>query len=179
MSTLTQINIATQKASVEASYRALADAMSTDLSDVSSILMSNVTYPKADLIAKFQSRIQAAEATRLAHTALRTAVANERQSEEEVAPLRAQMKAFLALRFGKTSPVMQKFGFTQAKAPQTTVATKSAAVTKNKATRQARGTTGPKQKSKIKGAPPAPVITASPAAAASAGAPPSPPKPTP
>jgi hypothetical protein len=156
--TTTQVNITTQKVSVEAEYKALADSMSSDLADVSSILMAKTPYTKDDLIALFRSRVTAAEATKTARTALHAAVASERATDAKVAPLRAQMRMFLSLRFGKDSPELQKFGFTQAKVTKKSASSKAAGVVKAKATRAARGTTGKKQKAKIK-APPMNVAT--------------------
>jgi hypothetical protein len=157
--TVSQINIATQKAAVEAEYKALVFAIGTELGDVQSFLINKRAFSKAELIAKFQARIDAAERTKADRTGLHASVAAERELQKEVAPLRSGFKQFLQSRYGKNSPEMQKFGFTQAKVPQRAVATKSAAVDKAKATRVARKTQGKKQKINVKGA--APVATGS------------------
>jgi hypothetical protein len=169
--TLTQVNITTQKVDVEAEYTALANGMSTDLPDITSFLMAHTTYAKDDLVTRFKAFLAAIEATKSARTALHLAVANERALLKQVAPLRAQLKTYLGLRFGKNSPEMQKFGFTQAKVPKTPVASKAEGIVKNKATRAVRGTASKKQKSKIKApAVTAPAVAATPVAPATASA---------
>jgi hypothetical protein len=178
-STVSQVNITTQKVGAEAEYRTLADAMQSDLNDVTSILMAGTTYTKDQLVTLFRSRVSAAEATKAARTAFHAAVASERATEVKVAPLRFGMKQFLSLRFGKDSPELQKFGFTQAKATKKSAASKAAGVVKAQATRKVRGTAGKKQKSMIKAPPmtvqtvatPA-VATAAPAATSPAATPP-------
>jgi hypothetical protein len=167
---ITQINIAAQKADLVAGYRALVDAMTTELPDVTSVLVAKVSYTKADLIKEFQARIDAWEATKNARMTLHTMVAAERQVQLQVVPLRAGMKAFLSLRFGKNSPEIQKFGFTQIKKTQKTVQAKATGVANAIATRAARSTMGKKQKSAISGTPmtvvaePAATVTKSPKA---------------
>ncbi|MGH7440736.1 MAG: hypothetical protein ACRENE_34015 [Polyangiaceae bacterium] len=165
--TVTQVNIATQKADIGAQYTALVSALGSQLPDVTSFLMGNTTYTKDDLVARFKAFLAAIDATRSAQTTLHTSVARERDLRKQVAPLRSQLKTFLGLRFGKNSPEMQKFGFTQAKVPKTPVASKAEGIAKSQATRAARGTKGKKQKSQIK-APTAaqPVAAAPPVAAA-------------
>jgi hypothetical protein len=160
--TISQVNIASQKVTVEAQYKALVTGLNEELPDVQSFVINGTPYAKVALVAKLQARIDAAEKTKSDRTKLHASVGAERALEQEVAALRAGTKTFLQSRFGKNSPEMQKFGFTQAKVPQRPVATKATGVAKNKATRQARHTLGKKQKSAIKGTPP--VAAASPAA---------------
>ena len=176
--TLTQVNITTQKVDIQAEYTALTNALGSDLPDVTSFLMAQTTFAKADLVTRFKTFLAAMETTKAARTALQTAVASERALLKQVAPLRSQLKTFLGLRFGKNSPEMQKFGFTQAKVPKTPVASKAKGIAQGKATREVRGTASKKQKSQIK-APPvapatppaAPVITATSSGAAPVAAP--------
>jgi hypothetical protein len=167
--TSTQINIATQKITVEAEYEALINGMNTELANVDPIVLIEQSYPRAALIAEFQKRVDAAEATKTARNNLHTCVAQEKTVQTEVAPLRMAMKQYLQSRYGKNSPKLQLFGFTQAKKPAKTVASKMAAVTNAKATRVARNTMGKKQKLKVKGAPSPGGTT--PSAASSASAP--------
>jgi hypothetical protein len=135
--------------------------------------MAQTTYAKADLVTRFKTFLAAMETTKAARTALQTAVASERALLKQVAPLRAQLKTFLGLRFGKNSPEMQKFGFTQAKVPKTPVASKAQGIAQGKATRAVRGTASKKQKSKLKAPPVAPtaVTTATPVVSATSPVP--------
>jgi len=170
--TISQINISMQKAAVEAEYKALVTGIDSELTGVDSFLINQKTFTKADLVAKFQSRIDAAEKTKVARTALHACVAAERALQAEVAPLRMGFKFFLQSRYGKNSAELQKFGFTQTKATQRSAVAKSTAVSKGRATRQARGTKGKKQKALIKGSPPA-GAPATPTSAAAGGPAPS------
>jgi hypothetical protein len=155
MTTLTTVNIATQKAGVAAELQALINGINTLLASVDPFILGNETIARADLLAKFQSLLNAANATKAAQTAYHNAVQSERSLTAEVAPLRAQMKLFLLSRFGKTSTQLQSFGFTPNKVPNKPVASKSTQVAKALATRKARGTLGKKQKSTIHGTVPA------------------------
>jgi hypothetical protein len=92
--TVSQVNIATQKVTVEAEYLALITGFGTDLAGVDPVVLLGTSYARAALIAKFQSRIDAAQATKSARASLRTAVSSEQALEAEVvqaplAPLRA------------------------------------------------------------------------------------------
>jgi hypothetical protein len=176
--TVGQINVSTQKASLEAEYKALVTAINNELTDVTSFTLQGAVFTKAALVARFQSRIDAAEKTKTARTALHTLVATEQELQKEIAPLRMAFKQFLNSRYGKNSPELQKYGFLQAKKPQRTVVGKATAIAKNAATRVARGTKGKKQKSKIKGQPsgvtqpPAPVASPTAVAPPAVAAPP-------
>jgi hypothetical protein len=164
MSTTTAVvNITTQKAGLAAEYQALITGINTMLTGVDPFVLGNVTISRADLLAKLQSVITAASATKAAQTAYHNAVQSERTLNAAVAPVRAQLKLYLQSRFGKTSTQLQSFGFAPAKVPDKTVAAKSTAVTKALATRKARNTLGKKQKSAIHGtvaAPTPPAATA-------------------
>lgn len=162
--TLSQVNIAEQKAKLIATYQAVISGISAELGDTTTFLFGGTTYAKADLVARFQSRIDAARKTLADRTALHASVAAEQAVETAVATLRARFKTYLQGRYGKDSPELQKFGFTPQKTPQRAAATKAKAVKQSDATRRARGTTGKKAKSVIKGvpeptAPAAPAVT--------------------
>jgi hypothetical protein len=161
-STLTVMNIAAQKATVEAEYKALIDGINSELGADTSFIINDESFTKADLIGRFESRLEAAQKTKTNRTALHLCVASERAIALEVAPLRMGFKTFLQSRFGKSSPKLQKFGFVQAKKPQRPAVSKATAVEKNKATRTVRNTVGKKARLKIT-APSKPVPAAAPA----------------
>jgi hypothetical protein len=172
-STVAKVNVAEQRAKVLATFTMLVNALGTDLPDVTTFLFRDQTITKADAITKLSARITAAENTKAARLALQAAVAAETQIAQEVAPIRSDIKGFLSNRFGKNSPKLQKFGFTPAKTPQKSVASKAQGVAKAKATREALGTKGKKQRKAAAAAivapapvqaPPAPPVPAAPAA---------------
>lgn len=149
--TVSQINISTQKATIEAEFKALVVGLQTELAGVSSFVVRKKQYTNPELVAMFQSRIDAAEQTKADRTKLHASVVAERALHQQVMPLRAGIKSFLQSRYGKDGAELQKFGFTPAKTPQGSTAAKSAGVSKSKATRDARGTKGKKQKALVKG----------------------------
>src|SRR5258708_13072153 len=144
--TLSKVNIASQKAAIEAEYKALLKGIQTELNDVTSFMINQIVVRKQSLMERFQAAIDAAEKTKTDRTALHASVAAERTLQLEVAPLRKGLKRFLESRYGNSSAELQKFGLTPAKVPQRPAATKATGVTKAKATRVARGTKGKKQK---------------------------------
>jgi hypothetical protein len=158
---ITTISIAHQKVDIEADYKTLIEGIKTELAAVDPLLVGGATIARADLIARFQARIDAAEAVKAARGVLQKAVANERTVDAAVRPLRAAVKVFLQGRYGKHSPDLQKFGFTQSRQPKASVEAKAAGHAKAKATRVALGTKGKQQKKVSKkataAAPPAPV----------------------
>jgi hypothetical protein len=145
--TVSQINISTQKATVEAQYTALkAGIMSPDFNDVTSVMIGKKVYTKAELAAEVQAVLDAVEKTKADRTTLHASVGEEKATRARVGPVRAGFKQFLYSRYGKNAPELQKFGFTPAKVPQKSVAAKAAGVAQAKATRTARSTMGKKQK---------------------------------
>jgi hypothetical protein len=174
--TLTQVNIAEQKAKIIATYQAMINGINAELGNTTTFLLSGGTYAKADLIARFQARIDAARKTLADRTTLHATVAAEQSLDKAVAALRTGFKTYLQGRYGKESPALQKFGFIPQKPTQRAAATKAKAVTLNTATRKARGTTGKKAKVLIKGAPAptAPVAPTAPTAPTAPAAPPAP-----
>jgi hypothetical protein len=101
-------------------------------------------------------------------------VAAEKATRARVAPVRSGLKQFLQSRYGKNAPELQKFGFTPAKVPQRSVASKAAGIALSEATRTARNTMGKKQRLEVTGtvaAPAAPSPAPAPAVTAQAPAP--------
>jgi hypothetical protein len=157
--TVFSVNVAQQKAAIEAEYKALIAGINSELADVTSITVLNVVYTKQALVDKFQGRIDAAEKTKTARTALHALVAAEQDIALDVGPIRMGFKQFVQGRYGATSPELQKFGFTPNKVPQRPVASKQSSIAKSAATRQARLSVGKKQRLKIT-APPTPTAAA-------------------
>jgi len=101
---------------------------------------------RTDLVARFQARVDAAEAVKNGRAGLQGLVAHEREVDAQVRPLRAVTKVFLQGRYGKDSPKLQAFGFTLSRKPKASAAAKATAQTKAKATREVLGTKGKQQK---------------------------------
>src|SRR4029077_6279685 len=78
------VTIAKQKVDLEAEYRALISGMTTVYGNVDSYALLGQVFTKADLIAKFQSRIDASVATKGARTDLHAKVAQEKAVDKEV-----------------------------------------------------------------------------------------------
>jgi hypothetical protein len=167
--TVGKINVAAQRAKVEAQFTALVNGIDTELAGVTTFDFATGSIAKTDLVSKFSSRITAAEKTKAARLALHAAVQEEAQIAKQVAPYRRDMKAFLVSKYGKDSPKMQVFGFTQAKTPQKSAKAKAQGVAKARATREAVGPIGKKQRkaaaAAIASAAPAPAPAATPAPA--------------
>ena len=152
-------SITTTKLPVEAEYRALISGINTELVGVDTFALAGQSFTRVVLLARLQSRVDAAEATKAAQAAWHNAVQSERTVNIEIAPLRTAMKAILVARYGKDSQKLQLFGYPPAMPAKKSVAIKGLGVVRAKATRTARHTMGKKQKKAIKGvvaAPPAP-----------------------
>ncbi len=143
--TVGKINIAAQRAKVEAQFTALVNGINTFVSETT-ILLGDQSILKVQVVSRLQARINAAEATKAARLALHAAVAAEALTVADTTPLVADLKVFFQGRFGKTSPKMQSVGFTQAKVPQKSAASKAKGAAQAKATRAAIGPTGKKQR---------------------------------
>jgi hypothetical protein len=160
---ITTISIAHQKVDIEADYKTLINGIKTELAALDPLVIQGETIARAGLVARFQARIDAAEAVKVARSAHQKAVADERAVDAAVRPLRAATKVFLQGRYGKQSPELQKFGFTQGRKAKASAEAKAAGHAKAKATRAALGTKGKQQKKAAKKAPPvaatAPVTT--------------------
>jgi hypothetical protein len=167
MSTITTINVSSQKSTLQAQLTALITGINTDLPGVDPIDLDGVSTRRTDVLARIQALLDAIKAVKSARTTLQTAVANQKSLLVQGRGLRLAMKRFLQTKFGPTSPKMQDFGFTQTHPGKPTVPTKAAALTKAKATRVARSTAGKKQKATIK-APSTPTTTTPPVTTAPA-----------
>ncbi len=130
--------------------------------------MSDGTYTRDGLVARFQGYVIACETTKSAYQVWRADVAAEETLLGEVRPLRSGVRGIVQARFTKQGPQVLQFGFAPVKTAVRTAESKLLAVQKGAATRAARGTVGKKKKATIKGTVPtaAPVTAAAPAPAA-------------
>jgi hypothetical protein len=125
-------------------------------------VLNGTSYTKAQLVQAIQTSITATDAATAAKVAATQAVASASTQRAQALKLRTLVLKLLELQLGDESPVLAQLGFTKV-VPTPTVAAKSAALDKSKATREARHTMGSKQKAAIKGVV---VATTAPSAAA-------------
>ncbi len=111
-------------------------------------------YTEQQVLAVFQGRIAKSKAVEPAWAAWRGAVKADRDERRASA---AFVKAFRGLLYSMFERVdtLGDFGLPERKVPKKTVAVKLQAIGKSKATREARGTMGKKEKAKIHGVVPA------------------------
>jgi hypothetical protein len=164
MSTTTTVNVTAQRATFAVLLAALASGITTDLTNLDPVIIDGVPTARTDVLARIQAALDAINNVKAARKTLQQAVAAQKVALAEARLLRAGMKRVLNSHFGPSSPKLQVFGFTPARAAKTTVKTKAEAKVKAAATRAARGTKGKKQRLAVKAAPPvtAPVTTPAP-----------------
>jgi hypothetical protein len=151
MSSTDVINITEQKAGAEVQYEAMKRAIDQLLPGIDPFVFDGRTVTRSALQQALQDRLDASRNTKAARLGFHKAVEQERLAEAAVSPLRASLKAFVLTRFGKNSPQVQAFGFTQNKRPSRSAKSKALAVDKGIATRKARHTMGKQQKKAVKG----------------------------
>jgi hypothetical protein len=106
----------------------------------------------AAISAVFQARIVSAKAALRAKAAATAAVAADRSERAQTAKFALTFRRFVQVTFANSPDTLAAFNLTAPKAGKATVATKAEAQVKGKATREARGTKGPKAKLEITGA---------------------------
>jgi len=144
-----------------------------DLQNVSSLPLAGTTYTMTALEQLIQSRIDAANAAVNARANWLHASATYKALNAQVTPVVRALRQYAINAFGQNSPTLADFGFTAPKKATLTPDQKAAKALKAKATREARGTKGKKQKAAIKGTVPttAPATAPSPAPAPTTAAP--------
>ena len=157
----------TSKTTLVAQCQAIIAAIATFT--VTEYILGGKDFPKVDLIAAFQSYLDAVSLTATTKKSYQNAVIAETAQTASARSLRALLKVYLQSRFGKNSPELTPFSFSPAKTTTKTVAVKAVAVAKTARTKKALNTMGPKERKaaikKIAAVPmpePAPTATASP-----------------
>ncbi len=115
---------------------------------------SNTLKP-ADIVKILQDRVDSSKAVLAADAARTTAIKADRDKRAQTAGFVQSLRRTVVGMFTESPDTLATFGLQAPKAPKATVATKAVAVAKNKATREARGTLGSKQKKNVKGTVPA------------------------
>ena len=139
-------SITTQKVDVIAEYQALLEGLDSLLPGIDPFFIGGQTVSRAELKAKLQARIDAAQKVNAQRKTLAALVADERATAAAADPLRSLLKAFCGARFGATSPILQQLGFVQRRRRRTRPANQAAGAEKAKKTRQAVGPTGRQQR---------------------------------
>jgi hypothetical protein len=121
------------------------------LTSVQSLAIAGGSYTPAELIKLFQSQIDNADAVATAKAKYKDAMKAFRDQSKQLVNIVGGFRTQVRNLFGDASEPLSDFGLVPRKAPKPTLQTKSAAVTKSKATRKARGTLGPKARRSIKG----------------------------
>jgi hypothetical protein len=124
------------------------------------LTLGNVVFTTASLVLLLQGQADAMTAQTAQQKTAEDALTALREMQTKNGPTIQALKDLLIAQFGSASQTLADFGLSPRKvrAPMT-VAQKAAAAAKRKATRAARGTTGPKAKLAIKGTAPAPTET--------------------
>jgi hypothetical protein len=129
------------------------------LASETSIPLDGSPKAPADIKKALQGTIDSADATQAARGKWLDASRSEVAQNDATLALLASLKSFVLLKFGSASvATLADFGFTPRKQTPKTVETKVVAAEKSLATRKARHTMGSKQKAKIKGTIPEPVV---------------------
>jgi hypothetical protein len=130
------------------------------------LTIGNVAYATSALITLLQSLIDALTKRTAAVVAAKDSLTELRDVQAKVDPVIQDYRDLLVAMFGQAGQTLADFGLAPHKqrAPLT-VEQKAAAKAKAKATREARGTKGPKAKQAIKGDATAPAGEQAPAAA--------------
>jgi hypothetical protein len=139
-------SITTQKVDVIAEYQALLEGLDSLLAGIDPFVLGGQTISRADLKARLQSRVDAAQKVKSTRKTLAALVAHERATATAVDPIRSLLKAFCGARFGATSPVLQQLGFVQRRRRKARPANQAAGAAKAKKTRQTVGPTGRQQR---------------------------------
>jgi hypothetical protein len=120
------------------------------------IVLDGASTQPAAVNATFQTAIDAVAKATAAEQAFHDAVAEQHAAIASAKASLAALQSLVKSQLGSTETVLGDFGFTTPKPQTPSEATKAAAVVKRKATREARGTKGKRQKAAIKGQVPAP-----------------------
>jgi len=149
----------------------IVDGCNKRLLTLASVTVAGTAMKPADVVAKVQSRIDAAVALAAATAAFHKAVQNNNDTNAQSHQFMLDLRATIRVLFGTDVVALADFGLEPPKARTKKPAVLVAAAQKAKATRTARGTKGSKQKKAITGAapaaepvtPPAPAATPTPA----------------
>jgi hypothetical protein len=113
------------------------------------IVLAGATLKPTDLVAKLQALISMENAVTSAGAAWHSQVATQRGVVVQAKPLLQAIRQSLQSAYSSQLDVLADFGLTSRKKAVVSPETRAAAALKAKATREARGTAGKKQKATI------------------------------
>jgi hypothetical protein len=121
------------------------------LMTVSSMNVAGKAFTPTQVVAALQARIDAVVAAQTARGALKAAVSSLKSEKANTNDFVIALHAMVKAMFSTQPDVLADFGLQPRKRTAPSVTKKAVAVQKNKATRKARGTVGPKKKLSIHG----------------------------
>jgi hypothetical protein len=151
VTTVTDSNPKVAKAAAQTSYISLIAGLRAVYPPGAILQLPMGDLTCDEVVADLQAFVQAAEDTKTAYAAWRSAVENEQGVYAQAQPVKSATVGVIRSRFGRTSTKLLQFGIQPSKVQPRTVASKTEAVVKGKATRTARGTKGSKQKLEVSG----------------------------
>jgi len=135
--------------------QAMINGIQKFLAQFATLPVEGKNMTPADIVKVFQDRINTANAAQTADAARATAVKADRDERAATATITAAVRRIVLGMFNANPDTLAVFGLKVLKTRKPKVATKAVAIAKNKATRTARSTVGPKKKLTIKGTVPA------------------------
>jgi hypothetical protein len=115
------------------------------------VMLAGTSYTRDELAQRFQDELDAMKVVEEASAARMVAVAKRNNVTARNKPVRRALEAHVRAMHGQNASVLGDFALEPLKEQKKKVDTKLEAQKKAKATREARGTMGPKAKKKIKG----------------------------
>jgi hypothetical protein len=135
-----------------AADQSMIDGIQKFLSENASLLVGSQKMTPSGLVSVFQDRIDATKAAIAAAAAHTAAVKVVRDKRAASAALVQSLRRLLQGMYTQSPDTLAAFGLTAPKVAKKSVATKSTALAKTKATRAARKTMGSQQRKGVKGA---------------------------
>jgi hypothetical protein len=127
------------------------------------LILEGKAWKGEDVVQAFQDQVAALQASTAAHATWLKTVTDQRASYKTViVPLLHALRAYVALLYGTGSQTYLAFGFAPPTKAKPSINTQTTALQQRRATREARGTMGKKQRLAIKGV--VQPVTAQPAA---------------
>jgi hypothetical protein len=158
METVMATSSKTSKVSRAARITAIVAGIQKHFLSQASLQLGNTSFSPAALIALLQADISLSNKATASRAQWTTDVDAAKTSHQTVDPLLRFINALVISQFGDTeasASILGDFGMSPRKVPVKSAEVKAEAVVKLRATRVARGTTGPKAKAKITGVVPA------------------------
>ena len=149
----------------QARDQSLIDGFTKHGATVGTLTIDGKQYAPADLVKVLQARIDALKGVDAARGPYKAALVAQQAELASTHDLVVAVQQALQLMFRSQVDVLGDFGLAPRKRTNPTPATKAAAALKAKATREARGTKGKKQKAAIHGVVPETTPEAAPAPA--------------